>query len=178
MQGTIRVSANDLPIGTYVFAPVKADVFLDRNSVRIQVLDARLCGIAVSGHIQPLGQDMLIDLQPVAVGQPLEPLLDCLSSNKRITGTFSLIGKFHGKGKTRSDHPLPRRVDRVLGQGRQVLHLSAPGAHPGIPERDGAAAGKLPDMGRDGFAYQSIKVKGEMKGGKLMLREASWRAPR
>jgi hypothetical protein len=172
VQGTVRVSANDLSYGTYVFAPVKTDVFLDRNSVRIQVLDARLCGVVITGHIQPLGEDMLLDLQPVAVGLPLEPLLDCMASNKRITGNFTLIGKFHGKGRTAQlirsvngwtefsakdgkfyTYPLLARLLAVLN----VTEL---------------LRGKLPDMGRDGFAYESVRIKGEMKGGKLLLREA------
>jgi hypothetical protein len=172
VQGTIRVSANDLSYGVYVFAPVKTSVFLDRNSVRIHVRDARLCGIAISGHIQPLSQDMLIDLQTVAVGLPLEPLLDCMSSNKRITGSFNLIGKFHGKGKTAQ---LIRSIDGWTefsakdGKFYTYPLLARLLAFLNVTE---LLRGKLPDMGRDGFAYKSIKVKGEMKGGKLLLREA------
>ena len=172
VQGTIRVSANDLTFGTYVFAPVKADVHLDRNSVRIHVRDARLCGISISGHIQPLGQDMLIDLQPVAVGLPLEPLLDCLSSNKRITGTFSLIGKFHAKGKrAQIIRSLDGYTEFSAKDGRFYTYpvLARILAFLNVTE---LLRGRLPDMGRDGFAYQSVKVKGVMKGGKLVLREA------
>jgi hypothetical protein len=172
VQGTIRISASDLSYGTYVFAPIRTNVFLDRNSVRIRVLDARLCGIAISGHIQPLGKDMLIDLQSVAAGLPLEPLLDCMSSNKRITGTFSLIGTFHAKGKTAQ---LVRSIDGWTefsakdGKFYTYPLLARVLAFLNVTE---LLRGRLPDMGRNGFAYKTIKFKGQIKGGKLVLREA------
>ena len=172
VQGMFRISANDLGIGKFLFAPVKADVFLDRNSVRINVLDAGLCGIVVTGHIQPLDQDLLLDLQPIAVGRQLEPLVDCLSSTKRITGTYSLIGKFHGKGKS-SDlmRSINGHAEFTAKDGRFYTFplLARILAFLNVTE---LLRGKLPDMGRDGFAYQSVRIKGDMKNGKLILREA------
>lgn len=171
VQGTVRVTANDLALGSFVFAPTKADVFLDRNSVRVNVLEARLCSIAISGHIQPLGRDLLLDLQPVALEQQMEPLIDCLTTNKRITGTYSLIGSFHAKGKASE---IVRSLDgSVLFSAKNGKFYTYPLlarilAFLNVTE---LLRGRLPDMGRDGFAYDSVKLKGTMKRGKLTLTE-------
>jgi hypothetical protein len=172
LQGVVRVSAQSIKWGRYVFKPVRADVLLDRNSVRMQILDAKLCGVSLPGNLRPLDDGILFAFQPGAVAQPLEPFLDCISSNKRMDGTFALAGSIRGKGKgtdlIRSldgsiyftavngriyTYPLLARVLFFLNVSQLLL-------------------GQMPDMGKDGFAYKSIRIKGDIKSGKLVLKEA------
>ena len=173
VQGTIRVTLKELLLGGYVFKPVKAGVFLDRNSVRIQVVESALCGISVPGHLQPFEQDLMFDLQPAAREQPLEPALACLSSNKRISGTFDLTARLHARGRGREGllRSLEGGVDFSARNGKIYSYplLARIFAFLNVTE---LLRGKLPDLGRDGFAYRTIKIRGDIRNGRLLFTEA------
>jgi hypothetical protein len=172
IQGLIRLSAKNFLIGGYTLKPVRADIFLDRNSTRIHVTETSLCGISLPGHLQPFEKYWLLDIEPSAAGQPLEPALNCLSTNRRITGTYTLTGKLHAKGKgDEMIRSLQGHLEFAAKDGKIYRHplLGRLFAFLNVTE---LLRGKLPDLGRDGFAYSSIKIKGDMKNGKLILKEA------
>ncbi len=171
--GTIRFDAKDFTYGRYLLSPVKGNIFLDRNSVRIEIADTKLCGISLPGHFQPLGRNILLDLEPAAQGQQLEPVLECLSANHRISGTFNLTGKLHALAKgAELVRSLQGRVEFSARDGKIYRYpiLARIFAFLNFTE---LLRGKLPDLGRDGFKYKSIKVKGDISNGKLVLDQAA-----
>lgn len=171
--GLLRVSAKNFFVGRYAFTPVRADVFLDRNSTRIHITETSLCGIAVPGHLRPFDQYLLLDLNPSASNQPLEPALKCLSADKRITGAYTLTGKVHAKGKGREMlSSLQGRLEFAAKDGK-IYHYPLLARLFAFLNLTELLRGSLPDLGRDGFAYSSIKIKGDMSNGRLILQEAA-----
>jgi hypothetical protein len=173
LLGIVRVYADTVLLRDYRFRPVTADILLDRQSVRLKIIDANLCGISFSGYLQRIGKKTLLDLQPAALKTPLEPAIDCLFGKRRVTGTFTFIGKAHAFGRRRGLlRSLEGSVEFTAKDGRiySLPTLARVFALLNVTE---LLRGKLPDMGRDGFAYSSITIKGEMQKGKLLLREAA-----
>lgn len=173
VTGSVRVNAKEILFGRYRFSPVKGDVFLDRNSTRIELAEANLCGISLPGHLQPLGGDFLLDLTISASDQPLEPALACLFVNKRITGTFTLSGRLHAKGKSAELVKALQGTAQFRAKDGKIYRyplLSRIFAFLNVTE---LLRGKLPDLGRDGFAFKKIEIRGDIKNGRLLLSEAA-----
>jgi hypothetical protein len=171
-QGTVRISAESVTWGSYVFRPVTVNVLLDRKSVRVQILDAKLCGLSLPGQVQPSDNDILLDLQPLAVAQPLEPFVNCISTNKRMDGTFAVAGTIHAKGKAVDlVRSLDGHIDFAAVNGRIYTYplLARVFFFLNVSQ---LLLGQMPDMGTDGFAYKSIKIRGDVKGGRLVLQQA------
>jgi hypothetical protein len=172
-QGTIRFQAKEITYGKYTFSPVKGNIFLDRQSIRTEITESTLCGISLPGHLQPLSEDILLDFEPAASGKLLEPDLNCLLTDRRITGTYTLSGRLHAKGKPGNlVRTLQGHVEFVARDGKIFRYplLARILAFLNVTE---LLRGKLPDMGRDGFAYRKAVIKGDIRNGKLVLTEAS-----
>jgi hypothetical protein len=171
-QGTVRITAASVTWDRYVFRPVTVNVLLNRSSVRVQILDAKLCGLSLPGQVQPLDNGILLDLQPLAVGQPLEPFVDCISTNKRMDGTFAVAGSIHAKGNVVDlVRALDGHIDFAAVNGRIYTYplLARVFFFLNVSQ---LLLGQMPDMGKDGFAYKSIKIRGDIKGGRLVLQQA------
>ena len=173
VQGIINLAAKDFSIDKFRFSPVKARISVDqRGSVGIQVIESKLCGISVPGRIEILHSGVQLDLNPAVIDQPLEPALDCFSTNRRVTGTYSFLGGLHSRG---NNEELLRSLEGWASfsakDGRFYTNplLSRIFAFLNLTE---LLRGKLPDMGRDGFAYKSVRIKGDIKNGRLALKEA------
>jgi hypothetical protein len=172
LRGVVRFYATDFTFGGYLLKPFRADALFTPDAIRLKLLTATFCGVSLGGTIQPFDPEVQFDLIPIAVPQPLEPVLQCFGQKTRITGNFNMHSVLKAKapvGKLMSS--LHGEIDFSASGGKIYRYplLSRIFAFLNVTE---LLRGKVPDMGRDGFAYKKIKIKGEILGGKLRLKEA------
>ncbi len=174
VEGVLRVKLGYFEYENFTWKPFHASISLDDDGVEVRVTEANLCGISTPGTVKITPQDLLLDFKPAAGGQELESTLVCLlSDDVRMTGNFEFKGDITAQGKSKelveslrgdlefnaSDGHIRRevRLARVLG----FLNLTE------------VLTGRLPDMGKEGLAYDLIQVRGILENGKLMVKEAA-----
>jgi hypothetical protein len=172
IEGVLRVKAAQLAIGDFIFKPVQAGIILNREEVAVKVSQADLCGISVPGSLKITPQLIALDLHPAAKNQALNPAFTCLRNEKGvITGLYDLSSILRidmiGKSFTRSvdgNLVFTARSGRIYRYGvlAKILALL------NVTE---VFRGKLPDVVKDGFAYESARFSGDFKDGKFFLRE-------
>ncbi len=178
ISGVIRVSIENFVWDIYTISPLRAEVDLAEETTAITVHEAALCGISAPGRI--LLEKSVVDFsfRPSAKDRELLPVVACLSDQKgQIKGTFSLEGNLKARGK----------ADELVRALNGDISFSA---HNGSIDKAPTLArvlafidlseifgGSIPDIGKEQFPYRSITVKGDLKNGKLLLREAVMDSP-
>lgn len=172
IEGVLSVKAAQFAIGDFIFNPVQAGIILKREQVVVRVGQADLCGISVPGSLKITPQLITLDLHPAAKNQALNPAFTCLRNEKgMVTGLYDL------NSILRIDMIDKRFTDSVDGN----LEFTA---RSGRIYRYGVLAkilallnvtevfrGKMPDVVKDGFAYESARFSGDFKDGIFFLRE-------
>ncbi len=176
--GVIRVSADNFVWDGFTISPFRAKIMLAPERTEISVEDADLCGITMPGSIM-LEKGMVdIAFRPTAKDGQLLPVTTCLSDQKsRIRGTFSLNGNLKAGGKAAS---LVRTLSGDLKFSAQNGSIDKSPAFTRVLEFIDLSeifSGRIPDIGRERFAYRSITARCDIKNGKLLLRNAVMDAP-
>ncbi len=173
VRGTLGAKVGYFRYGRFTWRPLHANISLDRNTVKVEVTEASVCGVSTPGVMIVTPQDVSVDFKPTCIGQQPGSVLACLlGTDTVITGSLDLKGEIIGRGKpeglTRS---LKGNFELVANKGR--IHRSnlllTILAFVNVTE---IFRGKYPDLGNEGFAYDSFTVKGNLQEGKLMLKEA------
>ncbi len=173
LRGTVRFKAGFVTSGGLTANPVSADITLNSSGFNAAITEAALCGLSITGSASFWGDEIVLDLQASAAGQELESTMTCLSKESiRATGVFDLnvhlkargqkqvlidtLGgtvEFSAKnGKINRDETLMR----ILG----VLNVTE------------LLRGKIPDLGKEGIAYNSVLLRGNVQNGTLQVSEA------
>jgi hypothetical protein len=172
VEGVFRIKSDYFTWGDLKFNPVHADIFLEDNEIFIDLTKANLCGISVPGSIKISSTNTALYLYPVAENRQLNDTVAChWKKNRLVTGNFNLSGKLFAISNS-------KEIGKVLN-GK--LKFSA---KDGRIYRYGILAkiftllniteifrGKLPDVVKEGFAYNSIKADGNLENGKFMFKE-------
>ncbi len=104
------------------------------------------------------------------------PTLVCLFDKTDFTGTFAVDGKVTAKGRTaRELLNSSRGVVTFAAEGGRIYRFSTVAK---ILEVAGLTAiWAIPDIMRDGFAYESATARLEIGGGKITIRKGVLNAP-
>lgn len=173
LRGNIRFAAKGLVVGAYTISPIKGEVSLKREQVRVTFTEGTLCGISVTGYLERADPGIKLVLLPKAVQQPLEPALRCLPGDVRISGTYSLQADLEIEGKSENlFRHMNGPVVFTANDGRIYRYrlLARIFAFLNVTE---LLRGKMPDLGRKGFQYKKVTIKGDIKNGKLRLEQAT-----
>lgn len=176
--GVIRVSVDTFIWDRYTISPLNARVELAQNKTVISVKDSALCGIAMPGSI--ILENGMIDVafSPSAKDREVLPTVTCLSDQKsQFSGTFSLEGDLKARGKA---DELVRTLNGDLSfSARKGSIDKAPNLARILAFMDLSEifSGGIPDIGKEQFPYRSITARGDIKNGKLTLRDAVMDAP-
>ncbi|MCL5966576.1 MAG: AsmA-like C-terminal domain-containing protein [Deltaproteobacteria bacterium] len=173
VTGIVRLATDSLTIGEYTWKPVRADVTLENERLTAAVRKADLCGIATTGHLAITPTESELDFRAASVLHDLNPALTCFRHRRiGMTGRYDLSAHVAGRGKgealSRSLHgdfefrAAKGRISKanLLAKILALLNVTQ------------VFLGKLPDLGHEGFAYNSLSVKGTLSDGKLAIREA------
>jgi hypothetical protein len=173
VRGTLRIKLGDFKYGRFTWKPLHADISLDHDTVKVEVTEGIVCGISTPGVMIVTPQDVSLDFKPICTGQQPGPILACLLGTDAVmTGSLDLKGEIMGRGKPGGlVQSLKGNLEFVAKKGR--IHRSnlllKILAFVNVTE---IFRGKYPDLGKEGFAYDSFTVKGNLKESKLILEEA------
>ena len=178
VEGHIRFHSNSLTYGRYTWAPFQARIALVPDRVHIDVIQADLCGIQTTGTVEVVSQNLSLEGQILARGQDIDSTVRCLFDERiRMTGHFDLAGSFRGRGEGKAlAQSLQGNYEWTARKGRidRFNLLSKIFAFLNVTE---VLRGRLPDLDRKGFAYDSINVKADHKTGKVLIKEATLQGP-
>jgi hypothetical protein len=172
VQGIVRFKTQRFTYDQFTLRPLHADVSFTHNEVSVSVSEANLCGISFPGLLKVTPQELLLDFKPASKNKELDPLLTCFA-NKRglMTGNFNLNGEVKARGKFEEvAKVLKGNLECTANDGRiyRFRLLAKIFALLNITE---IFRGHLPDLTKEGLAYNYITVKSDLENGKLLLRE-------
>jgi hypothetical protein len=173
LRGIIRLKLASLSYESRSWVPFKARLEMMDTGWTLEVEDANLCGISTPGVLQLKSGPPLLKISPASKGQSLNPAIQCLlGEHMSVTGKFDLSGHVEGRFK---EPPLSKGLSGELtfrardGRIYRYELLSKIFAFLNLTE---LLRGKLPDMGKEGFAYNSMHAKVDLLNGKLVIKEA------
>ncbi len=173
VTGVIRLAAGSLTVGEYAWKPVRADIVLRREEIAATIREADLCGISTTGDVRlgPGGTE--VDLRLSSRRRELQPALSCLRHQRiGMTGAYELTGHIAGRG---TGDALVRDLHGNIGfratKGR-IYKLNLLSKILALLNVTQIFLGKVPDLAHDGFAYNSLSVKGTLSDGTLKIGEA------
>ena len=178
VRGVLRLRAASMSYGSLTWRPVRAEADIREDRIRIAFSEANLCGVSTLGTLTVDPAGPAIELAVSAAGEDVEATMLCLSGKKvSLTGTYSTSVRVAGKG---TGEALVRSLrgpgELTLKDGRinKMTFLSRIFSYLNVTE---LLRGKLPDLGKEGFPYRTLVVRGEAKDGKFLLGELTMDAP-
>jgi hypothetical protein len=173
VRGTLRIKLGHFKYGRLTWKPLHADISLDHDTVKVTVTEAIVCGISTPGVVEVTPQGLSLDFKPACTGLEPGPVLACLlGTDPQITGNFDLRGEIMSRAKPkelvqslRGNFEFRARDGRIY-RSNILLKILA------VVNVTEIFRGKYPDLGREGFAYDSFTVKANLEEGKLILKEA------
>jgi hypothetical protein len=178
IQGTVRVLAEAVTSRGFTWRPVRAEARLEDGILRLAIKDATLCGVSTSGSVTFGSGPPLTGLGLSASGQDVDKTTACLLEQRiAVSGTYDVSVRLEGRGgRDALAHSLHGPVELTVEDGR-IRKMNALSKILALLNVTEMLRGKLPDMRKEGFAYRSFHLRGDVKGGKLSLEEAILDAP-
>jgi hypothetical protein len=172
VQGIVRFKTQHFTYDRFTLSPLHADISFTHNAVSVAVSEANLCGISFPGLLKVTPQDLLLHIKPVSKNNELNTALACLANKRDVmTGNFNLNGELQAQGKfeemakgLKGSLEFAANDGRIYGFGLLAKIFA-------LLNFTEIFRGELPDLTKEGFAYNSITVKSDLENGKLLLRE-------
>ena len=178
VRGVLRLRADSISRGKLTWRPVRAEADIGEDRVLISLTEANLCGVSTLGTLTLDSAGPAIELAVSATGEEIDATMTCLSGKKvSLTGTYGMSVRVAGKGTGDAlVRSLRGPAEMTLRNGRinKMTVLSRIFSYLNVTE---LLRGKVPDLGKTGFPYRTLAIRGEMKDGKFLLGEATMDAP-
>jgi hypothetical protein len=146
--------------------------------VEVNVKEAKLCGISTPGVVKLIDQELTLDVRPVVRSHELEPTVKCLLDEEvRVTGDFDFRGRIFAQGKPEDLFPALRgnlefraKDGKIHSETRMARILE-------FINTIEVYKGKLPNLQREGLAYELATMEGSFQNGKLIIKEVTLDGP-
>ena len=173
LKGVVRLDSDNFTYGQFTWKPLQANISLANDRVDVEIANADLCGISFPGIVKVTPQDISLDFQLLGRNQELETSMECLGDKKGlITGKLDVEAQVKSlgtsediAGKFRGYYKIKAKDGRIYRYGL----LSKLFAFLNFTE---IFRGRFPDLVKEGFAYKSIIINGDVQNGILMTKEA------
>jgi hypothetical protein len=176
--GILRFKTEHFKYDQLTWSPFYADISFADNGVDVAVTEANLCGISTPGILRMSPQGLRLDFKPVSTDQDLAPTLTCLGDkNGLVTGKFDLKGEVMTQGKGEGWLKSLRGDSEFLAHNGRIYRHGMLAKIFAFLNVAGIVSGQFPDITQEGFPYHSIKAKGSLQNGKLVLKEGHISSP-
>ncbi|MFA5072989.1 MAG: AsmA-like C-terminal domain-containing protein [Nitrospirota bacterium] len=173
LYGVVRITSKYISYGRFTAAPVQSLFFFDKNQMVFRIQEALVCGISLPGTVTITNKNLDLDLRPRASNQPLEPTLACLSgADLKISGVFDLESHVTAKGEPKDLLRSSRGRILFTAKNGEIYRYPLLAKVFSVLNITELLRGKLPDLDQQGFEYSSITVRGRIKNGTILFREA------
>ena len=173
LRGTVRFKSDYFKHDRFMWKPFHGNLTFTQEETKFTVSDAVLCGIATPGIVEVFPEEVRLDFKPLSRDQELAPAVDCLWGKEGVvSGRFSLEGDVTAQGIEKGLlQSLGGNLEFSAHDGRiyRFRLLSKILALLNVTE---IYRGKFPGLVKEGVQYDSIRVVGELREGKLVLKEA------
>jgi len=170
LKGILRVESKYVKYGPFTWRPVNANITFGPERISIGITKADVCNIDTPGVLELSPKGLQLRSKPRATNQDLAATLVCLSDFKDIvSGHFSLNGEVAGEGKAEASvnslkgtvefEAKNGRIDRYALLAKTFQILSPIGFL------------KIPDLSKKGFSYHVIRVGGNLRDGKITVKD-------
>ena len=176
LKGIVHLDSASLSYARYRWRPFRADIHLNPEKIEIAVKDADLCGIATPGTLTILPTEIRLDVKPLVQNRNIQTTAVCLlDKNAQVEGSFDLSAHLNAAGPAadlrqslQGDYELEAGKGRILS-GRTFGILKDILGLINITE---IFKGKLPNIGKEGFGYHSIRAKGTFEKNTVNIQES------
>jgi hypothetical protein len=176
--GLVSVDIDDLALGGYRYAPMHADISLNKERTLIDVTAANVCGISVPGRIEITKDKAVLRFRPRAKKRVLTHTSSCLTSaanTERYAGIIDVKGEVRTQGRNREDliANLKGGAEIRITDGR-IYNIGSAGLLTNVLSYlsiNQLLKGGAPDLSKNDFHYNSIETKLSIKKGLLQVEE-------
>jgi len=176
VQGHLKLKAEKLIYEGLAWSPFYGDITINDDTATVSVTEADICGIATPGNLKISPQKLSFEIKPVVRNQRLQSTIYCLTDKSvKVDGNFDFEGSITAQGAHES---LLESLngDFVFSTGKGRFYSGRfHGVLLGIARLLSITEifrGKLPDIGKKGFGYNSILAKADIQNGKIIFKEA------
>ncbi len=168
-----KIKANRLIYKSMVFSPFEADIDIDHNIFTILLESAKLCGISITGIMDKSDKFNLIMKLYNKKGN-LKKFTSCMFGKKGlIKGPYTMDIDLDSKGDNMYQlmKNLHGKIDFSSSKGR-IYKLTLLSRILSVINISKFIRGKIPDIVQNGFAYNSMTVKADIKHNRIFLKSA------
>jgi hypothetical protein len=178
LRGKVRVTAEAFSYRGFTWEPVHAVMAFAPSAVTVTVRDATVCGVATPGTIVVAPQGLTLAFKPVAKNQPLQAVAKCMGLRDEVgTGLCSLDAEVSLRGTAAElSRSLQGRVNIAAANGR-FYRMGVTARILSVLSVATGALGNIPQITEEGLPYDAVSIKGDLKGGRLLLKEATLDGP-
>jgi len=171
-DGDIRMKVTTFFYEGFTWSPIEGTVHLHPREVRVDVVGAHLCGISTPGVVIVVPGNTSFRFNFWAKEASWDRALTCLFQEEGVAkGKFDLQGRMKATGK---EDPLAEHstgeASLASGKGR-IYRLTILSKIFSVLNVIEIFRGRLPDLTKEGFAYNSIKGKAQLKNGRLLVEQ-------
>ena len=176
IKGRLTLKADEFTYKFIHYAPLHAEISFGPDKLRVEVTKAQLCGLSTPGVLGVSPEQYSFEFSLLAENQEVAQTVNCfLSERLNATGRYTLKGVIKGQGKgngkgKRLVQALHGDIELLAENGRIHRHVPMQKLFAYLNVTD-LLRGRIPDMSKEGFPYNSIEAKARIENGKLMLDE-------
>jgi len=172
VNGVFKIKSEIFTNEDFKSNPVHAGIFLKDNEIFIDFTKSNLCGISVPGYIKITDDHIEGYFYPLAENQKFAPALSCLFKKDHIaTGQFNLTGKLSSVPKDKDWAEALNGNLKFTAESGRIYRFGLLAKILAMLNITEIFRGKVPDLVKEGFAYNSIEAEGYFKNGKFIINE-------
>jgi hypothetical protein len=172
LQGTVQVQAADVTYGGFTWSQVLADVRLNNDSTQIQVDQADLCGISMTGDLTFSPRGVSMHMTPTAGNISIQETTGCLWNKLvKTDATYSLAGEINLPPTRENPVGVITGQMEFSSENGRIEYASVLMKIFSILNVTEVFTGGKSDLAESGYGYTKAYVKADIRDGKLLLDE-------
>jgi hypothetical protein len=174
VRGKVQLKTDGFVLNDFTWAPLRANIRIDRDAINIMLRDAVLCGISTPGTLSLSPDSVQFNLKLLAEDQALGNALSCVVGELfKADGTYTLQGQVQGQGNAESLLKNASGTVELTANDGRIYHdivllkvLKFLNASEFFTGR-----ANLEDVGTKGFHYRLAKLSATLQKGTLRYRQ-------
>jgi hypothetical protein len=171
-NGNVHLKTETFAYKNFTWSPVEARVRMDRQTVRLQIDQADLCGISTTGELEFSPRGLRLQITPEASDAALQATIACLRNNPvDMDARYDLTGEIKIP-PTRLDYlPLMTGHMEFSSTNGTIQYANVLMKIFSVLNVTEVFAGGASDLTEKGYGYTVARATADIGGGKLVFNE-------